>query len=225
VQPLAEVLAEAYSRQGGGRVTIQGGGSTAGVQAVLSGVAQIGAVSRSLTDEESGQGLVEHIIAYDVLAIVVHPANPVGAISRPELRRLFAGDMSEWLPGRPIHLVSREAGSGSREAIRSLVGPISPRAIIQNSSGGIRAAVAGDPLAVGYVSLGVARLGGVKALLVDGVSPEDPQYLLSRPLSFVTSGPPSGEAAELLRFIRSAAGQKLIESEGLVAARVESSRR
>lgn len=222
LQPVAEVLAEAYGRAGGGRVSIQGGGSTAGVQAVLSGVAHLGAVSRSLTPDESARGLVAHIIGYDVLAVVVHPENPVQRLSRAQLRALFAGEVTDWRQlgerAGPVHLVTREAGSGSREAFRSLVGPVHPRAIVQNSSGAIRIAVGGNPQAVGYVSLGVAGMGGLRVLQVDGLSPGENGYPLVRPLSLVTVGQPQEEAEAFIRFVRSPAGRQLIREEGLMPA-------
>lgn len=222
VQPVAERLAEGYRRAGGSRIIVQGGGSTAGVQAVLSGIAAMGAISRSLTPEESEQGLVSHTIGYDVLTVVVHPENPLAqrGLTLAELRAIFRGDVTDWvqLGGRPgpIHLVTREAGSGSREAFRSLVGPVSPRAIVQNSAGGIRAAVMGNPQAIGYVSLGVARMGGVAALAVDGHRPGEVGYPLVRPLSLVTLGQPRGEAAAFLRYIRSPEARQVLAEEGLV---------
>jgi phosphate transport system substrate-binding protein len=221
VQPVAEVLAEAFTRAGGDRVSIQGGGSTAGIQAVLSGVAAIGAISRDLTRDESAQGLVAHTIGYDVLTVVVHPDNPVSTLTRSQLRDIFSGRLVHWgqAGGRTIHLVTREAGSGSREAFRTLVGPISPHAIVQNSSGAIRVAVMDDPQAIGYVSLGVARMGRLKVLTVDGAAPGRPDYPLIRSLSLVTRGEPGGEAAAFIRFARSPAGQELIREEGLVPLR------
>jgi phosphate transport system substrate-binding protein len=223
VQPVAEVLAEAFTRAGGTRVSIQGGGSTAGVQAVLSGVADLGAISRGLTGDESVRGLLAHTIGYDVLTVVVHPDNPVQALSRAQLRAVFDGTVTDWaqVGGRPgrIHLISREAGSGSREAFRGLVGAISPGAIVQNSSGAIRVAIVDDPQAIGYVSLGVARMGGLKPVAIDGVQAGRPGYPLVRPLSLVTRGAPQGSAAAFIRFARSPAGQALIEEEGLVPIR------
>jgi phosphate transport system substrate-binding protein len=220
---VAEVLAEAYTKAGGGRVSIQGGGSTAGVQAVLNGVADVGAVSRALTADESARGLVAHTIGQDVLAVVVHPSNPVAKLTLTQLRAVFDGTASDWaqLGGRPgpIHLVTREAGSGSREAFRSLIGPISDRAIVQNSSGAIRVAVMDDPRAIGYVSLGALRLGSLKALPIGGRAPTDPAYPLVRSLSLVTRGRPAGEVAAFLRFALSPAGQRLISEEGLVPVR------
>lgn len=220
VQPVAEVLAETYARNGGGRVSIQGGGSTAGVQAVLSGVAAVGAVSRRLTPAEKAGGLQEHVIAYDVLTVVVHPDNPLEGLTRRQLAALFAGAVTDWgqLKGAPwvVHLVSREAGSGSREAFRDLIGPVGPVAIIQNSSGAIRVAVMDDPQAVGYVNLGALRMGRLKALAVDGRRSGEPGYPLVRPLSLVTKGPPIGEAAKFIRFALSPAGQGVMAEEGLV---------
>ncbi len=220
IQPVAEVLAEAYAEQGGKRVSVQGGGSTAGVQALLSGVADLAAISRNLTADEAAQGLRAHIIARDLLVIAVHESNPVTALSVSELRRVFAGKVGDWaeLGGRPgrIHLVSREAGSGSREAFRSLVGPVSPKAIIQNSAGAIRVAVMYDPQAVGYVSLGALGLGGIRSVGIDGRLPGSEGYPLVRPLALVTKGVPAGEAAAFLRFARSPAGQRLVRDEGFL---------
>lgn len=219
VQPLGEVLGEAYAREGGGRVTNQGGGSTAGLQALETGVATLGAISRRLSPEEAARGLLPHVIGFDVLTVVVHPDNPVDGLTGEQLRRLFAGEIRDWsaLGGRgPVHLISREAGSGSREAFRELVGPVSPRAIVQNSSGAIRVAVLHDPQAVGYVSLGAAQMGGVKPLRVDGRTAGQNGYPLVRPLSFVTAGPPSEDVAAFLRFALSPAGQRLVKEEGLV---------
>lgn len=229
VQPLAEMLAEAYTQERGVKVSIQGGGSTAGVQAVLNGVVALGAVSRRLTPAEQAQGLQESTIALDVLTVVVHADNPVKGLSLAQLRDLFSGAVTDWrqVGGRPgpVHLVTREAGSGSREAFRTLVGPISPHAIVQNSSGAIRVAVMDDPYAIGYVSLGVARMGALKALTIDGRAPGTAGYRLTRPLSLVTRGRPEGEAATFIRFARSPKGQQLIRDEGLVPLRNEPSTR
>lgn len=220
VQPLAEVLAEAYAARGGGRVTIQGGGSTAGIQALQNGVADLGAVSRSLTADESGKGLRAHIIGYDVLVVAVHPTNPLQNLSREQLACVFSGEVRDWAelggPSGRIHLFSREAGSGSREAFTALVGPVGRHALIQNNSGALRLAVMNDPQAIGYINLGSALLGGVKPLRIDGRAPEEAGYPLRRPLSLVSLGEPSGDVAAFLRFALSPEGQRLVREEGLV---------
>lgn len=222
VQPLAELLAEAFERSGGSRVLVQGGGSTAGVRAVESGVAHLGMISRRLTPGERAGGLIEHRMALDVLAIAVHPRNRLGAISLSDLQALFGGRVRDWsalgVAAGPVYLVSREAGSGSREAFRDLVGPVSPAALVQPSSGAIRAAVMRSPGAIGYLSYGAARLGGVKLLAVAGRRPGQPGYPLVRPFSLVSRGPLTGPAAAFLRFLDSPAARRLLEDEGFVPA-------
>ncbi len=219
-QPLTEVLAEAYVAAGGERVRVQGGGSTAGVHAVLAGVADLAAVSRTLSAEETRQGLKAHIIAYDVLTIIVHPANPVSPLTTRQVRAIFAGEIRDWAGvgsrGGRIHVISREAGSGSREAFREAVGSITPSALVQGSAGAIRAAVAQDPQAIGYVSLGAAHAGGVRSVAVDGRTPGGAGYRLVRPIALVALGQPKSGAVGFVRFALSTAGQRLVASEGLV---------
>ena len=223
LQPLTEMLAEGYRAAGGARVSAQGVGSTAGLQALRSGVADLATVSRPLTPEEVREGFQAHVIAWDVLAIAVHPSNPVEGLTLAELRRLFAGEIRDWTdlggPAGPVHLISREAGSGSRQAFRELVGPIHPLTAVQNSNGAIRLAVMNDPAAVGYLSLGVARAGGVKLLLIAGHLPGEPGYPLVRPLSLVTLGPPAGEGRAFLLYALSPAGQQLVADEGMLPVR------
>ncbi|MFS8639652.1 MAG: phosphate ABC transporter substrate-binding protein [Symbiobacteriaceae bacterium] len=223
LQPLVEVLAEGYRAAGGARVSTQGVGSTAGLQALRSGVADLAAVSRPLTPEEAREGFQAYVIAWDVLAIAVHPSNPVEGLTLAELRRLFAGEIRDWAelggPAGRVHLISREAGSGSRQAFRDLVGPIHPLAAVQNTNGAIRQAVRNDPAAVGYLSLSVARAGGVKLLRIDGRLPGEPGYPLVRPLSLVTLGPPAGEARAFLAYALSPAGQERVAGEGMLPVR------
>jgi phosphate transport system substrate-binding protein len=222
---MADMLAEAYTRAGGSRVAVHGVGSTAGVQAVQSGVADVGMISRRLAPSESAQGMVEHIIAYDVLAVVVHPDNPLAgrSMSVAQLRKLYSGAATDWaqLGGRKgsVHLISRESGSGSKDAFQTVVGKTTLNAIVLNASGMITIAVESDPNAIAYLSLGVARAAGLGVLALDGRQPEDPDYPLRRAFSFVTRGPAAGEAAAFIRFARSRAGQQVITEEGLVPVR------
>lgn len=221
--PLVEVLAWAYQAAGGPHVSLQGVGSTAGLVAVRNNVADMAMVSRRLTEEEEAEGFQAYVIAYDVLAIAVHPSNPVEGLTREQLRRLFAGEIREWaevggLAG-PVHVISREWGSGSREAFEELVGPAHVRAAVLNTNGFILRVVRQAPSAVGYLSLSVARAGDVKLLRVDGRLPGEPGYPLVRPLSLVTLGPPAGEARAFLDFALSPAGQRLAAEEGMLPVR------
>jgi phosphate transport system substrate-binding protein len=138
VQPFVELLAEEYLKKyPEENVEVQGGGSTAGLQAVINRLADIGTSSRMLTEEESNR-FDSTVIALDGLAIVVNPLNPLSKLSSAQLRDVFSGKIANWkeLGGddRPIRPISREEGSGSRDNFAALVmegQSISRRALTQ----------------------------------------------------------------------------------------------
>jgi phosphate transport system substrate-binding protein len=229
IQPFADRWAEIYQKLHPDRiVNVQGGGSSAGIQAARSGAAQIGMSSRELKPEE--KSLTEFIVARDGLAVVVHPLNPVRGISLDQVRGVFAGRIKTWpdLGGGSgaITVVTREEGSGTRGAFQELVmhkDRIARDAIVEDSNGTVRAIVAQDPRSIGYISLGLVDVS-VRALALDGVEANDGnilagRYTLIRPFLFVTNGPPTPAARAFIDFVLSADGQNLIESEGLLRAR------
>ncbi len=226
VQPFADRWAEVYMKKHHGlSINVQGGGSSAGIQAAKSGAAHIGMSSRDLRPEE--KGLLEVIVAWDGLAIIVHPTNPVDELSIVQIQNIFAGNIRSWAlvggPDKEIHVVTREEGSGTRGAFLEMVMGrmrISKRAIVQDSNGTVREIVANDPFSIGYISLGLVN-ERVKAVRLDGVEAsveniEDKKYRLVRPFLFVTSGPPGPGVRDFLNFVLSREGQELIEEEGLI---------
>jgi len=230
IQPFAEHLAQVYGKKHPGeRVEVQGGGSTAGLQAVANGLAHIGTCSRSLSDEEARQ-FTPIVIARDGVAIVVNPANPVNNLTLEQLRGIFSGRFKNWkdVGGRDeaIRPITREEGSGTRESFVHLVmGPekISREALVQESNGAVKELVKGNPAAIGYMSLGLVDKG-LKPLNVDGVEPKTEhvlsgKYTLARPLLFVTKGPPTPKAQKFIDFVLSPEGQKMLEGEGLIRAK------
>ena len=230
VQPFAEILSQEFERLPGGiRVDVEGGGSTAGIVAIDENIADIGMCSRSLKSDEARQ-FVGIPIALDGLAVVVHKSNPITGLTRQQIRRIFCGDVSNWREvggdNRPIHLITREEGSGTREAFQKLVmgkTRISRKALTQESNGAVKELVKHDPCAVGYMSLGLVGQE-LKALKVDGVAPTAEEvvsgrYPLARPFLFVTKGPPGERAREFIDFAASPIGRQMLEREGLVGAR------
>jgi phosphate transport system substrate-binding protein len=226
VQPFAEVLAEEYmGHHREEKLFIQGGGSSAGIQAVRTGAAQIGMSSRNLTAQE--QDLFSFPIAYDAIAVIVHRDNPIQDLTVEQIQKVFAGQIKRWdeIGGRShaITLVSREEGSGTREAFQHLLmgkAEISLGALVQDSNGAIRQVVADDPNSIGYISLGLVN-EKVKALKIDGVKASIENirrrdYKVVRPFLFVFKSRPENTARRFLDFVLSGQGQRLLTEEGLV---------
>jgi phosphate transport system substrate-binding protein len=226
VQPFADRWAEVYMKKYPGRVVnVQGGGSSAGIQAARLGAAEIGTSSRELKPEE--KDLTEIVVARDGLAIIVHPGNAVPEMTLDQVKQIFSGKIRSWseFKGRPkaITVVTREEGSGTRGAFQELVmGKIRilKEAIVEDSNGTVREIVAGDPDSIGYISLGLVN-DKVKALNLDGVEASDENILLNRyklvrPFLFVTKGPAAAEAKDFIDFVLSPEGQDLIRKEGLI---------
>jgi phosphate transport system substrate-binding protein len=226
VEPFAELLAEEYmSRHPHSHIYVQGGGSTAGIEAVRTHAANIGMSSRSLLPDE--KELYAVTIARDAIAIIVNPKNPIHGLSLDQVRQIFSGKIKDWgkvgvLP-HPIVLVSREEGSGTRESFQRFVmgkEEISLESLVQDSNGAIRQVVSNDPYAIGYISLGLVN-DQVRAINISGIEPTVPniernKYTLVRPFLFVFTGEPAGEAKSFLEFVLSSAAQQLLAKEGLV---------
>ncbi len=229
VQPFAELLAEVYAREypEAPVVDIQGGGSSAGIEAALAGIADIGMSSRNLKEAELAQGLVVQPIAYDAIAVVVHSSNPVDGLTSDEVRAIFAGEIRNWSrvggPDEPITVITREEGSGTRGAFQELLmeeSRITDLALRQDSNGAVRVIVNSDRNAIGYMSLGIVG-GYVKPLALDGVVPTveaavSGEYRLVRPFLFTWLGELGPSAADFLEYVLSPGAQKVLGSEGLI---------
>ena len=226
VQPFAEMLAEEFNQQNPDiQVDVQGGGSTAGIQAVTIGIAEIGTCSRSLKPEE--KGFTPIVIARDGIAIVVHRTNKVTGLTRAQIRGIFEGAITNWKDvggdERPIRMITREEGSGTREAFAHLVmgkARIARTALTQESNGAVKELVKGDACAIGYMSLGLVGKE-LKDVTVDGVEPTAEQvvagrYPLVRPFLFVVKGTPGEAAQKYIAFVLSPPAQQMLEKEGLV---------
>jgi phosphate transport system substrate-binding protein len=233
VLPYVEILAEEYARQYPERIIdVQGGGSSAGIMAVESGIADLGMSSRELRNTEGHLWKVE--IAKDGLAIIINPENRlVCDLTRAQLEGIYAGIVTNWAelggPDAKIHVIAREEGSGTRGAFEELVmleHRITSKAIVMNSNGAVRQLVAGDPHAIGFISLGLVTLGErpVKALHIGGVAATrenvlDEKYALFRPFWFVAAKKPQPDspAGQFVEFVMSAEGRRILTGEGLVA--------
>lgn len=232
VQPLAEILAEDFMRQYRSiRIMVQGGGSSAGIKALQDGTATIGTSSRALTIEEKKLGLKPTAIAWDGIAIIVNPSNKISGLSMAQLAGIYSGEISNWIKvggvNQAITLVTREAGSGTREAFTEKVlvdRKPAVNAIVQASTGAVRQTVAGDPNAIGYISVAAVEQT-VKKLLLDSIecTPSNiktEKYPIVRPFLFITKGKPTAAAQKFLNYILSK-GQRTVSASGFVKVNSE----
>ena len=207
-------------------------GSSAGIEAAIDGTSDIGNSSRSLTDDEKNQGLVENIVAIDGIAIVTHADNEISNLTTDQLKKIYTGEITNWSEvggvDEAIVVVGREAGSGTRGAFEEILGVEDACKYAQelNETGAVVAKVGETEGAIGYVSLDNVK-DSVKALKLDGVEAseetiKDGSYSLQRPFVMATKGKISeqSEAVQaIFEFIDSEAGQKVIEQVGLVSAK------
>ena len=205
-------------------------GSGAGITAVQEGTCDIGLSSRALKDEEKAAGLKETVLAYDGIAIIVHPDNPVSDLSIEQIAKLYTGEITNWKEvggsDAEVVLIGREAASGTRDGFESITGTKDKCQYRQEltSTGDVITAVSQNPDAIGYASLAAIK-DSVKALSVDGVTPseatvKDGSYPVQRPFVLVTvEGKALSAAAQsFFDYATSADAADIIAKAGAVAA-------
>ena len=131
VLPVSQEGAEVYMKLNPqARVTVTGGGSGVGISALMDGTTDIAMASRSIKFNErvkiseSGKQLREAVVAYDALAVIVNPNNPISHLTREQLEAIFRGKITNWNqvkdyytgkygPDLKIIVYSRETSSGT----------------------------------------------------------------------------------------------------------------
>ena len=243
---VALAWAEAYRQvQPEVQVAVTGGGSGTGIASLINGTVDMANASRQIKEEERTQaeanGIepVEHVVAGDAIAIVVHPSNPVQGLTIAQLSAIFSGKITNWRDvggeDRPIVLLSRESNSGTHVFFLEQVvrqgdeddGTLfSPDTLLMPSSEGISAEVRENPNAIGYDGLGYVTddqkvLGVAPADDEPYVMPtvetvKDGSYPIARGLYIYTAGEPQGSVAEYLNWILGPEGQAIVLELGFV---------
>lgn len=227
-------LAAAYSKKTGIGIKLQGGGATRGIRDAVKGKIEIGGSCRmSLPGSDKSELFASlHPVAWDALAIIAHPGNPVDSLSMQQVKDIYRGRITNWKQiggiDAPIHLyVRRGKISGVGYAIRQYVFQDSgmefvtdPRYVVK-SSGPLEKAAEKDPQAMGITGISSARKRKVKILKFDGKDPSyenvaSGKYGLYRPLYLVTSPKPSKEVKDFIKFASSAEGRKIIRANQTV---------
>jgi len=236
VGPIADEFTEAFKKLHPDiTITVKKTGSGDGAAALIDGRCQIATMSRFMKDEEFKKAVdkgitpVAHAIALDAVCVIVHPSNPVTALTVQQVHEIYTGKIANWKelggPDVPIVVISRDTSSGTYESFCHVVmGKDKMAQTIEyvNSNPQAHDRVATTAGAVGYVGLGFLD-DKVKALSINGVSPSKKtviagQYPISRPLFLFTNGYPAlgSPVYAFCTFYLSEKGQEIIEAKGFV---------
>ena len=233
VLPLAQEAATGFMEDNpDATVEVQGGGSSTGITQVKEGVVDIGNASRDLKDEEDDGALVDHKIAFDIIAVVVNPGVTVTDLTTDQVKGLFTGAIKNWSEvggaDAEVVVVSRDQASGTREMFdqealgSSKDAPVVPAesAIETNSNGIMRETVASTANSIGYLSYGYIN-DSVKPVNYNGVEPtienaKADTYPLARYLHMFTNGEPEGAVKGYIDYVLSDAFQTDVVSKDYI---------
>jgi phosphate transport system substrate-binding protein len=229
VQPIAQAAADKLIAMNKGlSITVAGGGSGAGINDAKAGTSNIGLSSRELTADELKE-LTPFAVGQDGIAVIVHPANPVGNLTKEQAQKIFLGEIKNWQDvggnNAPIFVQTRETGSGTRSTLEEMLlakEPVVETATPATSSALIKQAVAAQANGIGYDSIGFVD-NTVKAVSLDGVaanaaSVKSGKYLMGRDLFAVTKGRPSGASAMFIDYLRTKDCQdNIVVKEGYIS--------
>jgi phosphate transport system substrate-binding protein len=221
-------------------VFVTGGGSGFGVKSLLSGVIDIGMVSRDLKDQEKKLlgAHQSHVVGKDAVAIAVNTRNPLAgrkkAFTATELAAIFSGEIKNYqeldrsLPVKPVVLLTRDSGAGSTEIFQEKImgeKKFSPKALQLPSQGALLEKLQANSNAIAYISSGLAALNNknLKAFALEKSEPTDDNvtkgvYPLARPLLMVVKGEPAPEVRHFVDYVLSSC-QKIVVAHGYVPSR------
>lgn len=215
------------------KITDEDSGSA--IDAVRSGKADIGLVSRAVTDEEKSLVDDVEVFAMDGIAVIANKNCNIENLTVSQAKKIFSGQIVNWSDvggeNTRINVYSREESSGTRNEFLNLLGlnsifdttkekKLTDRATVYNSSEEVKKAVAGDKSGIGYISM-TALDKTVKDIAVDDVKINaqnvgDENYKLVRNLSFVIAKDESEAADDFIDWVLSAKGQQAVEAAGYV---------
>lgn len=224
VTPLMEIFAEEYQKEKSNiKININGTGSGDGINNTGK-LYQIGMSSRELTAVEKGSGIKEVTIAIDGIAVIINNASPITNLTVEQIRNIYTGAITNWsqvsggAKSGVIAVISRESGSGTRGAFEELVGfqgKLMAGATESTSTGAIKASIAQNPNAIGYISLGSVD-NTIKAISVGGVASTtgnvvNGSYKIARPFILMTGSNVHLESSAFINWILSPAGQSIVK--------------
>lgn len=212
----------AFEKKTGLSIGLSGGGAGAGIKAVLSGLVDIGGVSRALKEDEINQGLVAYTVGYTAVAVVTNKKVNLDNLSMSNLKQLLSGKIKNWNelggPDLPVKVVIPSKGYASRDEVQRFVlkdeqfaqdAIITPEQTLSETLESVEGAI-------GIVDISMVEPGKVKILKLDGLAPnreaiKSKKYKLVIPINIVTKGQATGRVKEFIDFLLSPEGQSIVE--------------
>ncbi|MGF1988584.1 MAG: phosphate ABC transporter substrate-binding protein [Nostoc sp. ZfuVER08] len=232
IAPLAAEIGKRFeSEHPDVRVDVQTGGSSRGIADARTGVANIGMASRSLKEEE--KDLQAFAIARDGVGIILHKDNSVTSLSNQQVIDIYTGKINNWqqVNGKnaPITVVNKAEGRSTLELFLSYFqlknNDVKASVVIGDNQQGIKT-VAGNPNAIGYVSIGTAEFSinngvTIKLLPLQGIAAttenvHNGTFPLSRPLNLVTKTQPQGLDKAFIEFAQSPQIHDIVKKQDFV---------
>ena len=196
-------------------VNISGGGSVTGRNQVAAGNVDIGNSDVPVVGELKDKGLVEYEAAIAPFVLITHPSNTLKNLTREQAAAIFTGRVTNWKEvggnDEKITVIHRAKSSGSRITIKDKVldgREFTDNAIIQDSNGAVRAAIAGTPGSLGYVDVPYVDRS-VKPLAYDGVeyslqAVKEGKWPIYAAARMMTKGPADGLTKAFIDYVQSA---------------------
>ena len=236
VGPIADGFAEVFNKlYPDVSITVNKSGSGTGASALIDGRCDIATMSRFMKDQEFKDAVaknvfpVAHVIAMDGVCVVLHPSNPINALTTEQVRNIYTGKITNWKelggPDLSIVVISRDTSSGTYETFENFVmnkEKMAPAVEQVSTNPQMFGRVESTRAAIGYVGFGFVKTG-VKAVTLNGIKPTvqtilNGQYPVSRPLFMFTNGYPKlgSITQKFVSFYLTEEGQEVIEDKGFV---------
>ena len=223
---VALLIAPFIEKNPSAKVSLEGGGSFAGLTALANGGIDLAMMSRDLNFDEFNLDFHSHLIGIEGIAIVVHSDLTVKGISLEQLNGILEGTITNWSevggPNKKISIYNRAEGSTTRAFIEDLVmrgAPYAKNSQVCNSAADVTNSVSNDPYGIGYLT--TRNLSDkIKTLAINGVEINNKTlllklYPLARDMFLVNRTATSPAAKDFVRYSLSAYAQDIFVKNGL----------
>ncbi|MEL6491849.1 MAG: substrate-binding domain-containing protein [Cyanobacteria bacterium J06621_3] len=225
ISAISDALKAGFETQyQGSKVSIDSKDANAAIQDVLNGNADLAAISRPLTAEEKGKGLLDTTVSRSKIAIVVDQSNPFAqSLTGEQFAKIFRGEIKNWSevggPDSEITLVDRPANSETRQALApypvfqtaEFKAAANATTLTEDTSEAVAKALGAN--GIGYVLVDELEANpSLKALSLHQTPPTEAAYPFSRPYSFVYAGGASPAVSAFLGYATGNPGQAVVKA-------------